>query len=203
MKILPFRAVYPNLEKTPHTNAFFDTVKLKYQDYVAENQFIRTTVEAIYIYRITYEQGARFTGIIAAVDIAEYIEGNIKKHEKTIVNNEDRQGDLLQIRQAAIKPVLLAHPSVFALNELIAHVLEQEQKFFVVEIEGEKHCFWQISDAKTIEQFQLIFAQKIPHAYIADGHHRSASFAALHQKLLAEGTSKLLCAFLIGRNSAF
>ena len=52
MKIFPFRAVAPNLDKVPHNNDFFDTVKFRYHDYAAEGLFHPTEAEAMYIYQI-------------------------------------------------------------------------------------------------------------------------------------------------------
>ena len=211
MKILPFKAIYPVLEKVPHSNDFFDTVKFQYHDYREEGLFQPTEKEAIYIYRITNTEGEKCTGLITCVDIADFFNGNIKKHEKTIVKNEELQSELLQKRGAAIKPVLLAYPSSrphttmwsdrdkkdqeSQLQELLFKYIENHKKFYIIHIGGEKHCFWQITEPDIIETIQTIFKTEIPHCYIADGHHRSASFAALHTKLKSAKTAKMLCAF--------
>ena len=195
MKILPFKAVYPNLDQVPHSNDFFDTVKFRYDEYAHEGMFQAANDEAIYIYQIKNKENRKFTGLIACTDIADYINGNMKKHEKTIVHNEELQSDLLYKRNAAIKPVLLTYPSVLELNELIFNYIESHKKFYVIELGGEKHRFWQISEPEIIQRIQNIFQQKIPQTYIADGHHRSASFALLHDKLKNEKSSRMLTAY--------
>jgi uncharacterized protein (DUF1015 family) len=195
MKILPFKAVYPILEKVPHKNDFFDTVKFRFHDYLKEGLFKETQEEAIFIYRITNAEGHKFTGFIAGVDIDDYMNGNIKIHEKTIVKNENLQSDLLEMRGAAIKPVLLMYPSVEALTQFIATYLDTHKKFYIINLGNEKHCFWQVTEPNTIEAFQEIISHDLPVAYIADGHHRSATFAHLHQKNPSEKTHKMLCAF--------
>jgi uncharacterized protein (DUF1015 family) len=212
MKIIPFKAIYPILEKVPHSNDFFDTVKFQYHDYRAQGLFQAADKDALYIYRITNTEGEKFTGLICCVDITDYFEGNMKKHEKTIVTNEGLQSDLLEKRGAAIKPVLLTYPSTRAskttlwlnkteekstavLNNLLIEYIENNKKFYIIHIGGEKHCFWQIAEPEVIKEIQEVFKTEIPHSYIADGHHRSASFADLYAQLKSEKTAKMLCAF--------
>jgi uncharacterized protein (DUF1015 family) len=195
MKIRPFRAVRPNLEKVPRSNDFFDTVKFRYHDYAAEGLFQPTDADAMYIYQIKTVEGWKFTGLIACTDIAEYLSGNLKKHEKTIVSSEDTQGKLLKMRGAAIKPILLTYPAIAPLDELIADYMDRHRKFFVMELGGEKHRFWQITEGLILKRIRQIFDDRMPHAYIADGHHRSASFAALNESEPNDKNDKLLCAF--------
>ena len=195
MKISSFKAVYPNLDAVPHSNDFFDTVKLRYDEYAQEGLFKEAKEEAIYIYQIKNSKKQKFTGIIACTDIADYFDGNMRKHEKTITTNEDLQSGLLQKRGAAIKPVLLTYPSVSELQELIFKYIDDHKKFYVIELGNEKHRFWQVTEPEIIQQIQQIFKDKIPHTYIADGHHRSASYAALHQKFKTEKSKQMLTAY--------
>jgi uncharacterized protein (DUF1015 family) len=195
MKIRSFSAMRPNLEKVPRSNDFFDTVKFRYHDYAAEGLFEPTDAEAMYIYQIKTVEGWKFTGIVACTDIAEYRDGKLKKHEKTILSSEDLQGKLLETRGAAIKPILLTYPAVEPLDELIADYMGRHRKYFVMELGGEKHRFWQITEGLVLKKVRQIFETRIPHAYIADGHHRSASFAALNERAPNDKNDKLLCAF--------
>lgn len=195
MKILPFKAVYPNLDNVPHSNDFFDTVKFRYQEYTHEQLFNTSESEAIYIYQIKNKDKKKSTGLVTCTDIADYFEGKMKKHERTIIANEQLQSELLNTRGAAIKPVLLTHPSVSELDELITNYLDHNKKFYVIELGGEKHRFWQITEPELVQKIQQIFEQKIPYTYIADGHHRSASFATLHEKKPTDKTTKMLTAY--------
>ncbi len=195
MKIMPFRAVAPNLDKVPHSNDFFDTVKYRYHDYATEGLFLPTEAEAMYIYQIKSKDGQKRNGLVITTDVEEYFKGTMKQHEKTIVSNESVQLELLNTRGAAIKPVLLTHPPISELNELINNYIETHKKFYVIELDTEKHRFWKITEGGVIEKIQQIFAEKIPHAYIADGHHRSASFAAQHKMSPNDKTSKMLTAY--------
>ena len=194
MKIYPFHAIRPQLDKVPHSNAFFDTVKFRYDEYVKEDLFEPTNAEAIYIYQIKTANNKKFLGLIACVDINEYINNNIKKHEKTIITNEELQTKLLQTRGAAIKPVLLTYPALNALDILMQDYIDLHRKYFVIELGDEKHRFWQITEGLILKKIKEIF-EHLPKAYIADGHHRSASFAAIHAQNPTDKTNKMLCAF--------
>ncbi len=195
MKIMPFRAVAPNLDKVPHSNDFFDTVKYRYHEYADEGLFCATEPEAMYIYQIKEADGQKRTGLVVATDIEEYFNGNMKQHEKTLVTNENLQSELLHTRGAAIKPILLMYAPVAELNELIDNYIEKHKKFYVIELGTEKHRFWQITEGLILKKIRHIFDEKIPNAYIADGHHRSASFAAHHKVSPNDKTSKMLCAY--------
>lgn len=195
MKISPFKAVYPNLDLVPHSNDFFDSVKLRYDEYARMDLFKNTESEAIYIYQIKDDHKRKYTGIITCTDIQDYYDNKMLKHEKTIENKEDVQSILFQKRGAAIKPVLLTHPSVPELESLILEYIDSHKKFYVLGLGKEKHRFWQITESDIIQKIQDLFNQKLPYAYIADGHHRSASFAALHEKLKTDKSRKMLTAY--------
>lgn len=195
MKILPFRAVAPNLDKVPHSNDFFDTVKFRYHEYAAEGLFQPTEPEAMYIYQIKDAEGKKRTGVIATTAIEEYLNGSMRLHEKTIIDSQDLQTELLIKRKAAIKPILLTYPAIEELETLVADYIENNKKFYVIQLGKEKHRFWQITEGAVQTQLKQIFAEKMPHAYIADGHHRAASFAALHETAPTDKTDKMLCAY--------
>ncbi len=193
MKIFPFKAVYPKLERIPTDEAFFETVKEKYADYKAMGFFQTEDVEAFYIYQVDALQRS-FIGLVACADIEDYLVGNIKKHETTIVKNEQIQLELLRQRTASIKPVLLTYPYSVSLTPLLKTYQAQTPLFYTITIGEEKHSFWRLSDPPAIAAIVRFFEEQMSVAYIADGHHRSATMALLYKAGL-EGASKLLCAF--------
>lgn len=192
---MPFRAVTPNLEKVPHSNDFFDTVKYRYQEYAAEGLFHPAEVDAMYIYQIKDSEGVKQTGVVVLTDIEAYLNGSMRPHEHTLLDNQVVQTELLHKRGAAIKPILMTHPRIEELNTLIDNYIEKHKKFYVIELGKEKHRFWQVTEGLIQKRLREIFQEKMPHAYIADGHHRAASFAALHQTNPTDKTNRMLCAY--------
>lgn len=200
MKLYPFRATHPNFEHLGAFTAILDTIKEKYSDYKKDGLFQQQAEKAMYIQCIETQKKQSF-GLIACTHIEEYLNENIKKHEKTIVNNEEKHLNLLQRHSATIKPILLALPTTppsvgdaaSALDEFMKNFVQMYPPFYQIDL-NEKYTFWQISDEQHIEFLQKLFAQ-ITSAYICDGHHRSASLAANYGVQPSENNAKLLCAF--------
>jgi uncharacterized protein (DUF1015 family) len=201
MQIHPFKAVVPDVSKVPATSEFFDTVKFNYAEYARTQLFKKTDSTALYVYRISSSiQNFLYTGIIACADINDYINNNIKKHEKTIISNEQIHIELLKHRAASIKPVLLAYPNVKEIDDFLKNIIDNSSPFYTMPIDlgVELHTFWKIDAPKDVQFITNLFQTKVPSTYIADGHHRTASIAMLHDRNLQSGiksSDKLLCAF--------
>jgi uncharacterized protein (DUF1015 family) len=197
MNIHPFKAVIPNLTKITADEAFFDSVREKYTQYCEEELFLNVEEEAIYLYEIQSRTGVHY-GVVASLDLNDYKAGKVKKHEKTLVEKEKKQMELLLERGAMVKPVLLTHPNNSFLRGTIVNWASEKPVFYSIYFEKNKetHRFWKISDSAEIVQLQDIFQKEIPKCYVADGHHRLA--ANLHFEELddAEGINDdVLCAF--------
>ena len=196
MKISPFYASYPDLTKTPTDDAFFETIKEQYAEYKASGMFLEAAKEAVYVYQIETlgTPGEKFTGLVACADTEDYLNNQIRKHEHTIVKNEQMQLELLKDRAASIKPILLSFPIVPAFDTLLLEYIANHSPFYTITIESEKHTFWQASETSFLSDINQVFEQHIPIAYIADGHHRTSTVAMLSKSGIP-GASKLLSAF--------
>ena len=181
MKIRPFRAVIPkmNFVASPHT--FFKSVREKYPEYKEGNFFKKASQEAIYIYNIKKEKSTH-TGIITCTHIKEFISNRIKKHENTLKAKEQQQIDLMLLRSAVVKPILVFYPEEKKINTAIQQHQKANDPFFEIKIEesGEVHTIWEVKDGAEVEHFVQLFHDQVPEAYIADGHHRSASAARMY-----------------------
>jgi len=184
MIIRPFQAVYPNTDYIASNDSFFGTVKEEYVSYKKSGFFNKASQDSIYIYQIKTPQRSHL-GLVACVDINEYLDGNIKKHENTLAATEQRQMYLMMNRKAIVKPVLLIYPKVKKLMQLLKDYIEEYDSFYTIHFESEnqKHILWEVSDGNIIEKIQQIFEKKIPETYIADGHHRCASTALLYSRI--------------------
>lgn len=183
MKIFPFRTVKPNLKYITSADTFFSTVKEEYPNYRKTGLFERSGQECVLIYQIQTPQ-RNHTGIISCVDIREYVENNIKKHEHTLATKEQQQIHLLLLRGAQVKPILLAVRNEENLQNFIAENISEKEPAYHLDFEGDnsKHCFWEVTDWQQIERLQTIFGENVPTAYIADGHHRIAAQSTLHAR---------------------
>ncbi len=200
MKIHPFRAYYPNLDKIPAPDTFFATVKFDFAEYFKKDYFHEATEDAFYICEI-HTPSSVHTGFVASVDIEEYLNNRILKHEKTLTSTEENLTDLLVQRKAMIKPVLLTYKPNDKINKLIKKS-KSADPFFSVSFEQEQqdHIYYKISDPDLILAFEKALSVHTAKAYIADGHHRCSTSATLYQAMkknrkTAKNYRYLLCAF--------
>ncbi len=63
-------------------------------------------------------------------------------------------------------------------RQLEAHADGTPADFEVLDQHGNRHRVWIVSDGPTVQRFQALLAAE-PHAYVADGNHRSAAAAML------------------------
>ena len=128
-----------------------------------------------YIYAQTMDGRTQY-GIVVAANVADYMEGRIKKHELTRRDKEEDRMKHVRVNNANIEPVFFAFPDNEALEQVIRDVTAAKPEYDSTSAEGFGHTFWVIDDEKTIETVTREF-EKIPYLYIADGHHRSAAAA--------------------------
>lgn len=131
--------------------------------------------EHYYIYAQTMDGRTQY-GFVIAAWVNDYMEGRIKKHELTRKDKEEDRMKHVRVNNANIEPVFFAFPDNEELENVIQETIKEMPEYDFVAPDGFGHTLWKISDpdmiAKITEEFE-----KIPHLYIADGHHRSAAAA--------------------------
>ena len=132
--------------------------------------------EHYYLYAQTM-QGKTQYGLVVGAWVNDYTEGRIKKHELTRRDKEEDRMKHVRVNNANLEPVFFAYPDNPVLNSLIMRYADTTPEYdFVAPVDGFRHQFWVISDARDIQTITTEFA-KMPSLYIADGHHRSAAAA--------------------------
>ncbi len=196
MQIHPFQASFPDMGLISSADHFFSSVKERYNDYVASGFYDTISQDAMFICRIT-GRGRTYTGLIACVDIKEYLEGRVKRHEKTLASSEQEQIQGLMKRGAQVKPVMLAYRPEEAIETILQKFIAENEPFIeaVFETLNEVHHFWEIKDSSVIAALQELFAEHVPVSYISDGHHRTSS-SALMYKRFGENNSENLYRWL-------
>ncbi len=198
MNIKPFHFLHPDYTKIKEPEAFIDKVRWLYPDMKKEDLFVDLKHESLFVYRIKTKDKL-YHGIIAAVDIQDYLKGMIKKHENTLTQQEDNIGNLMIERQAIIKPVLIVYNERKKIKDLIAKSFLGVRPKFKLRFEKDEqiHEFFEVQDKSFIAQFQKEFKAKVKKAYIADGHHRMASISKLllhNPELGKESLHHIMCA---------
>jgi len=168
-----------------HSQAVYDKAAENLQQFVKEGVLFQDEQPCYYIYQLVMDGRAQ-TGLVCASSVADYNSGIIKKHEFTRPEKELDRINHIKATRAQTGNVFLAYTDVPELNVLIAHWQQQHPPTYdFTADDGIQHTVWVVSDPATVQEITTLFAEKVPHTYIADGHHRAAS-ASLVQKEFAE-----------------
>lgn len=175
----------------------FKAVKIKFNKFRKAGFLITEPSESFYVYQQIHENHT-FEGIIGATSVADYLNGNIKKHEHTLTAREEMFKNYLNTTGFNAEPVLLCHKE----NTTITAIIQQhkgtraEYEFTTTNKVG--HKLWLVNNTDDIDTITNAFAT-IDNLYIADGHHRSAS-SALLSKTSNKKNSQYFMSFLIDEN---
>ena len=175
----------------------FNAVKAKFNDFKEAGFFITEDTETFYIYQQKNENQT-FEGIIGATAVADYLNGNIKKHEHTITAREKMFESYLDTTGFNAEPVLLCHQKNTAITNLIQCYKVTRAEYEFATTDKTIHKLWLVNSTKDINIIINSF-KNIDNLYIADGHHRSASSALLAQNSTKKN-SPYFMSFLIDEN---
>ena len=138
--------------------------------FVAQGVLVREGAPSLYLYR-QIMSGRAQTGVVGCVHIDDYERDVIRKHEKTRPDKEDDRTRHVLTLEAHAEPVFLTYRGRPQIDVLSEAVLATDPVHDFTTPDGVRHTVWRISNpASWVEAFR-----EVPHAYVADGHHRSAS----------------------------
>ncbi|MEA3209285.1 MAG: hypothetical protein QOE70_2342 [Chthoniobacter sp.] len=133
---------------------------------------IRESEACLYLYQQRMGSHVQ-TGLATVCHIEDYENDIIKKHEKTRRDKEDDRTRLIGTLSADTGPVFLTYRDSAAIDELVSRMLETAPLYDFTAPDGIQHTLWRVVGGKEfVSQFLAL-----PCAYVADGHHRTASAA--------------------------
>lgn len=151
------------------------------QEFIRKGFLVKDAAPYYYIYR-QMMWGRVQTGIVGCASVDEYLDNTIKKHELTRKEKELDRINHFDACSAQTEPVFLAYRK----HEGISTAIREWIKFHKPEYDftsedGVTHLLWPVTDPGVIETIRRGF-EEVPALYIADGHHRTASSAAVSAK---------------------
>ena len=161
--------------KDEHAPEVYDKAVENFKAFQENGWLVQDDAEHYYIYAQTMNGRTQY-GIVIAANVADYMEGRIKKHELTRRDKEEDRMKHVRINNANIEPVFFAFPDNDELEKIIKDVTSGTPEYDFVSADGFGHHFWVIDDNATIARITELF-DAIPSLYIADGHHRTAAAA--------------------------
>lgn len=135
--------------------------------------FERHDRPAYFVYRLSMA-GHSQTGVVATISDQEYLEGRVRKHEHTRREREEQLADHIDAIGAQTSPVCLIYRHRPEIDAIVARLTLDAPLIDFVSEDGVGHTLWTVTGEADIAILTERFAE-VPHAYIADGHHRSAA----------------------------
>lgn len=152
-------------------------VRDRFVGFHKEEVFVQDERPAYYVYRQVKDQHS-YLGIIACASIDDYLQGVIRKHEQTITQREVKLKEYLEVCEFNAEPVLFCYPNDVRIDDVLAKIVGNRADYDFTTTDTVRHTMWVINDPAVTKLISGRFSL-IPHIYIADGHHRTASSALL------------------------
>ena len=150
---------------------------------VADGTLLRDAKPCYYLYRLEQEGHAQ-TGIVCAAALSDYADGTIRRHELTRRDKEDDRVRHIKATGCQTGPIFLAYRDDAVLQMLVDAACAAEPLYDFTDEAGVRQTVWRVARPEAVESLRLML-ERMPRAYIADGHHRAASAARVCQELRA------------------
>lgn len=175
-----YHIIKPEINFEPGTSEYdprvYTSAAEHFKEFQDKHWLVQDKDEHYYIYAQTMNGKTQY-GLVVAASVNDYLTGVIKKHELTRRDKEEDRMKHVRVCNANMEPVFFAYPDDDVLTALLEHYAATKPVYdFVAPDDGFRHQFWIINDQNDIATITAEFA-KMPHLYIADGHHRSAAAA--------------------------
>jgi uncharacterized protein (DUF1015 family) len=148
---------------------------------IQDNVMQRDPQPCFYLYRLTW-QGRSQTGLMALTSVDEYDAGKIKKHEHTRPEKVNDRATHISFLEAQVGPVLSTFRHDAEIEKIFKGITGGTPETSFEADDGVKHELWVINTAQDVKAITTAFA-KLPHFYIADGHHRSAAASEVCRRM--------------------
>lgn len=157
-------------ETDPHDERIYAGARAALEHFLADGTLLRETEPSLYVYRLEMD-GRTQTGLVGCVHIDDYERNVIRKHEKTRRDKEDDRTRHVLTLKANAEPVFLTYRGTPDVSRLLERTVSEKPLYDFTAPDGVRHTVWRIRDTRPVsEAFGIV-----PVAYVADGHHRSAS----------------------------
>lgn len=168
-----------------HDDAVYAMGTTNLERLVSQGALVQDAEPHLYLYEQT--MGAhKQVGVVGCASVAEYLNDRIKKHEKTRADKEDDRTRHIQELGAHDEPVFLTYSKDAEIDALVASSIQGVPIYDFTTPDGVGHRLWVLSRQTSLE-LEERFEQAVPCLYVADGHHRSAAAARVHQACRGDG----------------
>lgn len=155
-----------------YSDAVYAKAEANFRLFRSNGWLRREETPGLYLYRQQIEGHAQ-AGWVGVCHTEEYESGLIKKHERTLKKKEDDRTRHVAALKANAGPIFLMLRAPNELKTLAAQLQLETPEVDFTSPDGVRHTVWKAPDAAEVVRL----FEAIPCAYVADGHHRTASAA--------------------------
>ncbi len=154
----------------PHDDRVYAAARAALDRFLADGTLVRDAEPGLFLYRQEMDGRAQ-TGIVGCVHVDDYEHDIIRKHEKTRKDKEDDRTRHVLALNANAEPVFLTYRPRSELDGLARSGTQGAPLYDFTARDGVRHTVWRVPGPSAwVRAFCTV-----PLAYVADGHHRSAS----------------------------
>ncbi len=183
-------------DTNPYSDAVYERAKTNFARLQGVGALRRESAPAIYLYR--QQMGSHVqTGLAAVCHVDDYVHERvanpgardiIKKHERTRQDKEDDRTRLIGTLRADTGPVFLTYRDRSQIDTIVVRETAAPPTNDFTAPDGIRHTVWRITAPEVVSALVAEFGA-LPAAYVADGHHRTASAARVGLELRAKGAA--------------
>ena len=177
-----------DIDLPPDVDPYDERVYLKARDnlraFMTDGTLVKEREPSLYLYELTLGKRSQ-VGVVGCVHIDDYADDVIRKHERTRKDKEDDRTRHVLTLGANAEPVFLTFSGQPIVDQLNHAQMSGKPLYDFTSTDGVRHRVWRIGQAEPY----LDAFRRIPVAYVADGHHRSASAWRAGQELRAANPS--------------
>ena len=159
-------------DTNPYDASVYEAAHAGLQSLLEQGGLVRDDEPAIYLYRQAWN-GKSQTGIVCCCHVDDYQNNVIRKHEKTRQDKEDDRTRHVMALDANAGPIFLTFRDEEAVAIQMAEDSAARPMYHFVTPDGVTHTAWKVADASCYVEM----LRGVSDAYVADGHHRTASAA--------------------------
>ena len=154
----------------PYDARIYRRAREALDELLARGTLLRDPEPRLFVYRQIMD-GRPQTGVVGCVHVDDYEHDVIRKHEKTRQDKEDDRTRHVLTLNANAEPVFLTYRGRVEIDRMVEAITPTAPLYDFTAPDGVRHTVWRVPDSWALART----FDPVPLAYVADGHHRSAS----------------------------
>jgi len=168
----------------PYDARIYRRAREALDELLARGTLLRDPEPRLFVYRQIMD-GRPQTGVVGCVHVDDYEHDVIRKHEKTRQDKEDDRTRHVLTLNANAEPVFLTYRGRVEIDRMVEAITPTAPLYDFTTLDGVRHTVWRVPDSWALART----FDPVPLAYVADGHHRSASAWRAGKELRASNPS--------------